>query len=160
MSWRWLALCAATLAVIWPISVRAAAEPGLAAEHEILVMIRQGADHYRPTGDYGGSYGDQLSQSARRRIATHIAARHGLTLTDNWPMPMIGVDCFVMIVPDGRSTAAAAEQVSHDREVVWAEPIGLYGARASAPPHKDPLFPAEPAATLWHLADLHRIATG
>jgi subtilisin family serine protease len=75
-------------------------------------------------------------------------------------MPMIGVDCFVMVVPDGRSTNAAADQVSHDAEVAWAQPVALYGARAAAPAHKDPLFPAEPAARQWHLADLHRIATG
>jgi subtilisin family serine protease len=123
-------------------------------------MIRQSPDHYRPTGDYSGAYGDQISQNARKRIARRIAARYGLTVTDNWPMPMIGVDCFVMIVPEGRSTTAAADQVSHDSEVAWAQPVELYSARAAAPPHKDPLFSAEPAARQWHLADLHRIATG
>jgi subtilisin family serine protease len=123
-------------------------------------MIRQAPDHYRPSGDYSGAYGDQISENARHRIASRIAARHGLTLTDNWPMPMIGVDCFVMIVPEGQSTTAAANQVSRDADVAWAQPVALYGAKASAPPHKDPLFAAEPAARLWNLADLHRIATG
>jgi subtilisin family serine protease len=123
-------------------------------------MIRQAPDHYRPTGDYSGAYGDQISESARRRIAKQIAARYGLTLIGNWPMPMIGVDCFVMIVPDDRSTSAAADQVSHDANVVWAQPVELYGTRAAAPPHRDPLFLAEPAARQWHLADLHRMATG
>jgi subtilisin family serine protease len=128
-------------------------------EREILVMVRQGPDHFRPTGEYGGTYGDRISQTARKRIAKQVAKRYGLTLTDNWPMPMIGVDCFVMVVPAGRSTSAAAEQVSHDANVVWAQPIELYGAKAASP-HKDPLYPAEPAAKQWHLADLHRIATG
>jgi subtilisin family serine protease len=149
-------LAAVSLIPSSALPAQAAALPG----REILVMVRQGPDHYRPTGDYGGTYGDQIAQSARKRIAKLVAQRYGLTLTDNWPMPMIGVDCFVMIVPDGRSTSAAADQVSHDKDVVWAQPIGLYGARAAAPPHKDPLFPAEPAAKQWHLADLHRIATG
>jgi subtilisin family serine protease len=150
-SWAALALLPSN-----SVSAQVAAAP----QREILVMVRQGPDHYRPTGEYGGTYGDQIAQSARRRVAQQIAQRHGLTLTDNWPMPMIGVDCFVMIVPEGGSTSAAAEQVSHDKDVVWAQPVELYGAKAAAPPHKDPLFPAEPAAKQWHLADLHRIATG
>jgi subtilisin family serine protease len=123
-------------------------------------MVREGAPHYRPTGDYGGAYGDQQGETARRRLAQRIARQHGLTLTDNWPMPMIGVDCFVMIVPDGRSTNETADQVSHDPNVAWAQPIELYGTRGSAASHNDPLFAAEPAARQWHLADLHRIATG
>jgi subtilisin family serine protease len=158
--WLLVALCAAALALGPSAALRANTPPPPAPEREILVMIRQAPDHYRPSGDYSGVYGDQISESARRRIAKGIAARYGLTLTDNWPMPMIGVDCFVMVVPEGRSTSAAADQVSHDGNVAWAQPVGLYGAKASAPPHKDPLFAAEPAARLWHLADLHRIATG
>ena len=63
-------------------------------------------------------------------------------------------------VPDGRSTGAAADQVSHDPDVAWAQPIELYGSRGSPASHNDPLFAAEPAARQWHLADLHRIATG
>jgi subtilisin family serine protease len=161
MKWRWgfalLIVFWATAALSASSIVRAQTVP---PQREILVMVRQGPDHYRPTGEYGGTYGDQIAQSARRRIAKQVAQRYGLTLTDNWPMPMIGVDCFVMIVPDRRSTSAAADQVSRDKDVVWAQPIELYGARAAAPPHKDPLFPAEPAAKQWHLADLHRIATG
>src|SRR3954451_5833024 len=73
-------------------------------------------------------------------------------------MRMIGVDCFVILVSDARTTGAAAEQVSHDPQVSWAEPVEQYSSRAEGP--NDPLFPAEPAATQWHLADLHRIANG
>ena len=154
-----IAFCAAALALVTSNSIRAQTAP---PNREILVMVRQGPDHYRPTGEYAGTYGDQIAQNARKRIARQIARKYGLTLTDNWPMPMIGVDCFVMIVPEGRSMSAAAEQVSHDKDVVWAQPVELYGAKAAAaaPPHRDPLFPVEPAAKQWHLADLHRIATG
>jgi subtilisin family serine protease len=159
-SWLLLAFCAAALVLGGSSASPVSAAPPPAPEREILVMIRQGPDHFRPTGDYSGAYGDQISETARRRIAKQIAARHGLALTDNWPMPMIGVDCFVMVVPEGRSTSAAAEQVSHDANVEWVQPVGLYSARAAAQPHKDPLFPAEPAARQWHLADLHRMATG
>ena len=156
--WPFLAAMVAMLAPFAWTAARAAEAPN--PGREILVMLRQAAAHYRPTGDYGGAYGDQLGESARRRVARRIAHQYGLTLTGNWPMPMIGVDCFVMVVPDGRSTDLAADQVSHDRDVDWAEPMALYGSRGSPASHNDPLFAAEPAARLWHLADLHRIATG
>ena len=128
------------------------------ANREILVMVRIAPDHFRPGNNYSGGYGDELGRSARARIARGVAHKHNLMLLDNWPMPMIGVDCFVMLVPDTRTTAAAAKEVSRDPEVSWAEPVEQYTSLADPP--NDPLFAAEPAATQWHLADLHRIASG
>ena len=41
--------------------------------------------------------------------------RYGLTFVDNWPMPMIGVDCFVMAVPEGRADdSGCRSRSSHD----------------------------------------------
>jgi subtilisin family serine protease len=159
--WRVLALAMTALAAA---SFAPAAATGLSSgdqpERQILVMVKHPADHYRATGAFGGSYGDELGQSGRQRLAKQIARQYGLTLTDNWAMPMIGVDCFVMRVPNGRTTTSAAEQVSHDSNVEWAEPVELYAAHGTAASHNDPLYPAEPAAAEWHLAALHQIATG
>src|SRR5207302_9920352 len=116
-AWPVLAFALLIVASLFSSAGRANTAAAAPPEREILVMLRQGADHYRPTGDYGGAYGDQFGQSARKRLAKRIARQYGLTLTDNWPMPMIGVDCFVMIVPDGQPTSAAAERVSHDADV-------------------------------------------
>jgi subtilisin family serine protease len=139
----------------------AAENPSIPPERQILVMVRHPPDHYRANGAYGGGYGDELSRSAQSRLAHRIARQYGLSMADDWPMPMIGVDCFVMVVPEGRSTSAAAEQVSHDSDVAWAQPMAMYNAQGSAAAsHNDPLFAAEPAAKQWHLADLHRIADG
>jgi subtilisin family serine protease len=150
-----IALAAANPA---PLSAKDGAPP--APERQILVMVRQAPEHFHPNSSYGGAYGDQISERARQNLARQIAHHYGLRLVENWPMPMIGVDCFVMAVPDGRSTAATAEQISHDADVAWAQPMQLYGAQGAAPPHNDPLYAAEPVASAWHLADLHRIATG
>ena len=38
--------------------------------------------------------------------------------------------------------------------------MALFSARGAMASHNDPLYAAEPAAAQWHLADLHRIATG
>jgi len=127
---------------------------------EILVLLRLPAQHYRLNADYGGGYGDDLTQIARRRIAKRIARHHGLTLVDDWPMPLLGLDCFIMAVPDGETVEAAAAQVSRDRGVDWAQPMHLYQVQGGEPARGDPLYLAQPAAREWRLADLHQLATG
>ena len=134
--------------------------PTIPPERQILVMVKHPPDHFRPGGAYGGGYGDDLLRSARSRLARRIAKAHGLTFVDGWPMPMIGVDCFIMAVPEGRSTETAAQELSTDSKVAWAEPVELYHAEGTPASHNDPLYAAQPAAHAWDLADLHRIATG
>ena len=150
-----LALWLAALALLSP----AMAANGPDTGRQILVMLKMPPDHYRPGSAYSGNYGAASTQAARNRIAARIARRHGFTLVDNWPMPMLGVDCFVMSLPDGLTPEAAAAQISHDADVAWSQPLQLYHAQASAPAG-DPLLAAEPAAAQWHLAELHRLATG
>ena len=132
-----------------------------AADHGILVMLRFAPGHYRPGGDYGAAYGDSMARAARRRIALRIAHAHDLRVDDGWPMPLLGVDCFLMTARDGRDAAALATEVARDPGVAWAEPLHRYRAQgAPERTHDDPLFPAQPAARLWHLAAMHRLATG
>jgi len=166
MTWHgWLRFCLALCGV----AALGAMTPGHTqerptadADRQILVMLKMAPPHYRPGAAYGGSYGDSAAMAARRRLAARIARRNGLTLVDGWPMPLIGVDCYVMRVPDGMALDAAIAEVSKDSAVAWSQPLQLYQARGSpagAAPN-DPLFRAQPAATAWRLADLHRIATG
>jgi subtilisin family serine protease len=158
MIWRRLSLAIAALALAVPAFAQGA--PNLPPNRQILVMVRHPPDHFRPGGSYGGGYGDDLARSARERLARSIARDHRLTFVDSWPMPMIGVDCFIMAVPDGQSAAAAAQELSHDSKVAWAEPVELYQAQGGSASHNDPLYAAQPAAKAWDLADLHRVATG
>jgi hypothetical protein len=160
--WRLLALVLSIFAAGFFAPAIAADRPTASADRQILVMIHHLPDHYRANGAYGGGYGDELARSARERVARVIAHKYGLAFVEEWPMPMVGVDCFVMLVPDGRPTSAVAEQVSHDPDVYWAEPVELYTSRgaASESSPNDPLFATEPAAAQWRLADLHRMADG
>jgi subtilisin family serine protease len=157
---RLLVLCLAVLATVYAAPAGAKETAAASPDREILVMVRHPPDHFRPNGDYGGGYGDALTRSARERLARRIARKYGVTFIDEYPMPMIAIDCFVMAVPDGRSTGAVAEQVSRDADVAWSQPVTLYTAHSRAVAQNDPLFAAQPAATAWHLSDLHRIATG
>ena len=66
-----------------------------------------------------------------------------------------------MAVPDGRSTASAAEELSHNSKVAWAEPVQFVRrARVRAPRTTTRYTPPSPRRTPWDLADLHRQATG
>lgn len=159
---RWWGIVAILFASLALSPAAAAPQPSWVAQadRQILVMVRHPPDHYRPNGAYGGGYGDEAARSARERLARRIAGRYQLALVDAWPMPMIGYDCFVMAVPDGRTPTQAVEQLSHDTDVAWSQPVGVFTGQSAPLPASDPLLLAEPAAHEWHLTDLHRIATG
>jgi len=127
---------------------------------QVLVLLRLPPEHFRPDSAYSGSYGDGQGRGARRRIASRLARENGLTLVDDWPMPLVGVDCFIMTVAAGRSPTEVAQRLSRDPAVAWSEPMSVYHAQGGAPAAEGRLFRAQPAAREWRLADLHEIATG
>ncbi|HUE79359.1 MAG TPA: S8 family serine peptidase [Sphingomicrobium sp.] len=139
-------------------SSRTPAEAG--SPREILVMLKLAPPHFRPNSGYGGSYGDAQSTTARRRTAQQIARSNGLQLIDSWPMPLLGIDCYVMRLPSGLSAEAAIAQVTRHPMVAWSQPMHEYRSKSAVRRHGDPLSRAAPAATSWRLADLHRVATG
>ncbi|MDB5963386.1 MAG: hypothetical protein JWP59_4680 [Massilia sp.] len=128
------------------------------AARQLLVMLRLPPRHYRPDGAYGGGYMTDSGSAARRRVAAELAAAHGLRLLDSWPMPAIGVDCFVMEDAGGAPLERVLDELSRDARVKWAQPLAQYQGMGGAGP--DPLYPIQPAAHDWHLADLHKISTG
>lgn len=138
-------------------------EPGRQIEpasRDILVMLNLPPAHLQPSGGYAGRYGDSAAQTARARLARRISREHRLEFVEGWPMPLIGVDCFAMRVPEGRSVEEVIARLNQRRDVVWSQPLNLYHTIASAAPPDDPLFPVQPAATEWQLSNLHKLATG
>ena len=128
--------------------------------HRVLVLLRLAPEHFRPNSAYGDSYDDGLTRGALRRTASRLARDHGLTLVDDWPMPLLGVDCFIMTVPADRSPDKEAALLSRDPSVAWSQPVKVYHTQSGAAAHDDSLFRVQPAALEWRLADLHQIATG
>ncbi|WP_176597936.1 S8 family serine peptidase [Sphingobium sp. 15-1] len=126
----------------------------------ILVMLRLPPTHFRASGGYGGGYGDSMGRSQAMRQARRIARDHHLTLVTDWMMPVIDLDCFVMRLPAGIAPEKMAEEVSQDPAVAWSQPMHDYRTLSAQAGHDDPLYPAQPATTLWHLDSLHRLATG
>lgn len=126
------------------------------AQRQVLVMLRLPPQHFRPDGAYAGGYMDDGARAARRRVASELAAAYGLRLRDNWPMPAIGVDCFLMEELRDTPPERVLDELAHDPRVAWAQPLGEYRGLDGG----DPLYPVQPAARDWHLAELHRVSSG
>jgi hypothetical protein len=121
-----------TATALLSLAVPAHAADAVDTRRQILVMLKMPTEHYRPGASYAGGYGASSLQTVRHRIAADIARRHGFRLENSWPMPLLGVDCYVMTLPDGVTPDAAVEQVSHERHVAWSEPLQLYQAHATS----------------------------
>jgi subtilisin family serine protease len=163
---RWVRLAFLTLllGIVGPLGSVAVAQAAPAAaedSREILVMIKMPAAHYNPSSGYAGTYGDTALRAANRRKARGIAARHGLKLRDGWPMPLLGIDCYVMVVPAGTQIDQVVLAVSREPGVAWSQRMNEFRVEAAPPkPRADPLFPVQPTAIEWRLRELQRVATG
>ncbi len=125
-------------------------------EQQVLVLLNLPPPHFRPDGNYASGYADAAGSSTRRRVAAALARSNGLSLATDWPLPILGVDCYVMDVPPTRRADEVAALLAHDPRVAWAEPMNVYRSLG----HDDPLFGLQPAAGEWHLGAMHEAATG
>jgi len=135
---------------------REAAAPSVEPQQQVLVLLRLPAAHFRADGNYASGYADASGRAARRRVAEALARAHGLVLATAWPMPVVGLDCYVMNLPASRRADEVADQLGKEPQVEWAQPMNEFRTLG----HDDPLFSMQPAAAGWHLADLHAAATG
>jgi subtilisin family serine protease len=125
---------------------------------QVLVMLNLPAPHFRADAAYAGGYGStgDGAHAARRRVAADLAHAHGLTLMGDWPMPLLGVDCYVLRLPPKADPVRVAAELAKDARVEWAQPVASFHTLGQG----DPLYPVQPSAGAWHLAELHRAATG
>jgi subtilisin family serine protease len=119
-------------------------------------MLRVAPPHLRAGGDYAGSYAATPDETARQRIARQLAHDYNLQVINSWPMPSLGLDCFVMQLAPGSSTQQITQNMARDTRVESAEPMQLFHVLGKP----DPLYRLQPTATEWHLAELHAITTG
>jgi subtilisin family serine protease len=140
------------------LALTAMADPADDAPRQLLVMLQLPGAHFRPDRQYSGAYGDGVGRFARQAIATDLARRHGLTLVSDWPLPSLGLDCFVMALAGRDDADSVARALAHDSRVAWVQPMNVFQGQAVR--HDDPLFPLQPAAAVWRLADLHELASG
>ena len=86
-------------------------------DRQLLLMLRVPPPHFRPEAAYGGGYRDAPGRDARRRVARSLARAHGLRLLDDWPMPALGLDCFVMEAPSPNLRVQLLAQLAADPRV-------------------------------------------
>lgn len=130
------------------------------AAHQLMLMLRQPPAHFRADGAYAGAATGGYAapgRAARRALAGELARQHGLTVVDDWPMPALELDCFVLSVPATETPERVAEALSRDRRVAWAQPMNLFRGQAA---HNDALYAMQPATALWRLSELHALAQG
>ena len=132
-----------------------AARPA-AHEQQVLVLLSLPPAHFRPDGNYTGGYADAAGSATRRRIAAALARSNGLSLATDWPLPILGLDCYVMDVPVSQSADDVAVRLARDPRVAWAQAMNVFHPLG----HDDPLFSLQPAASEWHLDELHATVTG
>jgi len=149
------------IATAAPASAQDEPEAWAAAEERlILVVTRLPTAHFRAGSPYGGAYNNRQTRNSSRKLANRIARDAGLSLVDDWPLPLIDLNCFVMAVLEGRSVAEVVEAVSRDPDVVFAEPMRVYQTQADTGPYDDPMYAAQPLGSAWPLSALHRVSTG
>jgi len=154
--WFFVLLCFCAAACAGLDRAAEAAVDDAGAERQILVMLHAAPPHFRPDLSYGGSYDARAGRDARRRVAEGLASRYGLDIVSNWPMPALGVDCFVMTAAGTDGLSRIVEQLSRDPNVESAQAMNVFHLLG----HNDPLLALQPSAKAWHLDDLHRVTTG
>lgn len=131
----------------------------VAERRKILVMIAQPLNRLRPGSSYSSGYGSAQSKAARARLGRQIADDNGAHFVELWPMPLIGLDCFIIELRDGVTAAEAIVTIEQHPMVEWAEPMELYEGQASNT-RDDPLSKLAPSSTVWNMSRVHSSWTG
>jgi len=132
--------------------------PQAAAAHnpQILVMLRESLlRHYRPGWGQFTDYGRAPASARDMELARELARTYGFVLLGDWPMPSLGVRCFLgEIRPDVDADAVVA-RIAADQRVESAQPVHRFHSLGQ------PDSPgAMPSADSLRLDALHRMATG
>lgn len=133
-------------------------QPTSTIDQRILLMLRVPPTHYRPDKAYGGGYLNPPGAQSRRQAVRQLARQHGLRMVEDWPMPALGLDCFVLEAPSADARARVLPRLLADPRVESAQPVQRFRALSSN--LGDPLSGAQPAVQAWRLHELHRVATG
>jgi subtilisin family serine protease len=134
-----------------------APRPGaLDARRQLLVMIEDAPPRYQRGGTTGAGYAGHAARVRAESIAAEVARDYGLTLGEGWPMPALGLRCFVMQVAAEVPAAEMAARLAADPRVESAQGVQLF--RALSRPDAEAQPPPAPRAL--ELRRLHRAATG
>ena len=143
--------CALTLA-------EPSATPVQSPDRHILVMIKEPMlRHFRPDEAYGMAYRPGTRPPASERTIAALNHEFGLSLVDDWPMPALGLRCFLEALGPKDSPESVIARLAADPRVESVELVQHYRTLAS---HNDAYYGLQSSAVQWHMDELHRMATG
>ena len=127
------------------------------ASRQLLLMLRAPAVHARPDAGYVADYARAPGHAARARIARRLAEANGLVVRTDWPMPALGLDCYVLEAPRADALPQAIAVLAQDPRVESVQAMQVF---ATLDAGRDPLAAAQPARVEWKLDELHAVTTG
>ena len=128
-----------------------------APTRQILVMIREHPiRHYFPGAGYAGAYEPDRESPGVRDIAASLARIHHFRLISHWPMPSLGVRCFLAEVDQGQESTATVARLASDPRVESAQVVQLFHMLG----HQDAYYGLQTSAARLHYDQLHKLATG
>ena len=127
------------------------------ADRQILLMLKASAlRHYRPGSIVLPAYGSGSAPTGQLKTARDLAREYDFRLLSDWPMPAIGVRCFLAEVGPGQAALEVATRLAADPRVESAQPVQEFHALE----RHDPYYVLQTNAKLLQLDQLHRMATG
>lgn len=149
--WTWL-----LVAVLSAHAAAITGEPGAANRaNQVLVMVRAPVPHYAPGAPNGLGYGSAGGRMRAGKVADAIARNHGLAVIEGWPMPALGVHCFLLEARH-QDLAALMARLTADPRVESVQALQTF--RTVAAP--DPFVRMQADANGIDLTALHAVATG
>jgi subtilisin family serine protease len=126
-------------------------------DQQVLVMVEETAPaRFQPGAAEPAGYSGTPSRARSLRVARKLASDYSLRLDTDWPMPALGVRCFVMTVPRSLSADAIASALEADARVESAQPVQRFQVSG----YDDPYAPLQSSVRALRLPELHRVATG
>ena len=138
-------------------SMQPASETASSTERQILVMLKESSTrHFQPGASYSFDYRDRPASSSQARMASKLAREYGLTLLSDWPMPTIGVRCFLAEVEADQIPAEVVARLAADGRVESAQTVQMFRVLS----HNDAYYELQTSAKALNLDELHKMATG
>ncbi|MBI3712776.1 MAG: S8 family serine peptidase [Burkholderiales bacterium] len=126
---------------------------------KLLVMLHLPAQHFRPDVSYAGAYRQDAGRVARRQVAQELAHTMHMKILEDWPMPLLNIDCFQMELIDDANAEDVILKLKSDKRVAWAQVVNEFEAKASAG-NSATGNSIQPAQLYWSLREVHHVTTG
>ena len=149
-------VCAACSVIQQPVLEKT---PGatFTSSKQILIMLKESpVRHYRPGPGLFRDYASTPAAAREMQIARELAQTYGFVVINDWPMPSIGVRCFLGEVKADQSSEDIAAHIASDVRVESAQPVRLFRTLRQ----NDPFDGLQSSAPLLRLDELHTMATG